>query len=114
MKPMRRNRPTTVSALVTAVFALALFCPCPSGTAQSPASEHDCCAPAVGVRAAEAGCCVDGATPASQAATLAAPTPALGAPVPVAVVPTPTLEPTVDAWSHPGQTALSPPLVLRI
>jgi hypothetical protein len=110
---MRSVRLATVGTLLV-VFVLALVCPCPPAAAEPVASSHDCCAPAAGIRAAEAGCCVDGAIPASQAATLAAPAPALTGPVAVADASSPTVPPAFVAASHPTLAAVSPPLVLRV
>lgn len=112
MMSMRRGRPATVGALVSAFFLLALMCPCPFWTAQSAASEHDCCPPAAGVRAAVTDCCAYPALP--SAMTFApATSSAFSAPAPLAGLDSPAIL-TVSVRSSPPLASGGTSSVLRI
>ncbi len=116
MTTMRRNRLAIASALLSALFVLAVVCPCPwpAASADSTTSEHDCCVPGAGIRALAADCCADHGVATPRTATIVAPAAHGVALIPVEFVAQPAGQPVVVFFSLPVATASSPPLPLRI
>ena len=113
MRPMRRSRLATLSALVSAVFAMVVLCPC-GAAAQPGLQPHDCCAAEAGIQAATPSCCNAIARPAGLVAAPAlAPTALLG-PLAVAVPAVDVVLPVTVGPPQPLDVLVSPPLNLRI
>jgi hypothetical protein len=109
---MRREQRKSLTAIFCAALVLAAFvCPCLPGNATKTAAEHDCCAPAAAIRAAETGCCADRG---GQTAVTASPVPPFSAPLPVEAFAGLPLQSTVPLPSSPLETATLAPFVLRI
>ena len=115
MKAMRRTLRTLAAVLAGLALVAALPAPCgcaPERSTAEHADEHACCAPPLGVRAADDGCCDETpdlaqALPCS-AAPAAAPLAAVTLPVAVPSVLRALARPAVPVAPSP------PPTVLRI
>ncbi len=116
MRGMGRTRRTLAAALAGLALVAALPGPCacgPERMASRHADEHACCAPPVGVRAADRGCCDE--APATASAVPSPAGPAAGTPVAIAAL---RIETPVGLRALPEPAASfapsPPPTVLRI
>ena len=115
MVVMRRTLRTLAAVLAGLALVAALPAPCgcaPERSASKHADEHACCAPPLGVRAADAGCCDETPDLAQALPCSAAP-----AAAPLTEVAQPVVVPSVlRALAQPGVPVAPspPPTVLRI
>ncbi len=113
MDPMSRRRRTAVSALLVSL-ALVATLPAPCGCLPEPvaAAEHACCAPPVGVRAVDPGCCA-AADVAPDAVTAPSVAPATAPAFAVVAWMTPPAVPVLERGPESPAAAVSPPLTVR-